>query len=80
MSAAASASRSYLGLSPKPLVVATSRYVAEDAVELVAEDLSRRGQVEGDDAVEAESGDPVHGRNLANIGNPATGNRAMPRG
>ena len=38
-----------------------------------AERLRRRGQVEGDDAVEAEGDDAVHGRNLANIGIPASG-------
>ena len=44
------------------------------------ERLRRRGQVEGDEPVEAEGDDAVgpHGRNLANIGIPASGG-ASPR-
>ncbi len=43
------------------------------------ESLRRRRQVKGDDAVEAESDDTMHGRNLADIGIPATGDGG-PRG
>ena len=43
------------------------------------EGLRRRREVEGDEAVEAEGDDAVHGRNLSNIGIPASGDERRRR-
>ena len=74
--AGAGADREAAGRAHRPRRPASrsrTRRAARRRASRPAEGLRRSGQVEGDEAVEAEGDDAVHGRNLADIVIPASG-------